>query len=507
MQTRSDSRRSQSRPKVFETSLPQIGLNMEQDRLKVSRATATMDGSICNNDGDRVRRYPEQTDQPSEALKLIFSAYVCRVLDERHTGNNVVFSLRTTLGYSSQPDVIPEVPQTVPYFRTDAMMFEEKSNQFKSRKFCAKDKPAGAEEGKLPTGNKTVESDEGEEEEPNPLDVPGKAEDGIIMHANALALSETFFKMDITILDDQKLLKYAIDSKEVSWAFQLFLLNCDLSIASMVAGRFSPFAMLLIGNIYGNYAMQKLAIRLPAFRNLVLGLCRKHFWKMVYNQYSSRVLQMLSEINKPFAHFALESLLQRPQAIGGRIETAFLFGAALRSIKGTPSVSALGCQYLEHYARSEPVAKGKFSKKVLLTLAQNAEADLLDRLQALLISSPYVIKQYLGDRSMMQFLSTMILKLHKPSLEVLFRAVMTDELGVQKAVHAASFFKKVGRHLVSSAAKEVEQRLMSLGPAALANSSYEEFSAPRKSDQTAGYEFKRSKHCRSGKRGSNPKKI
>ena len=414
-----------------------------------------------------------------------------------------MFSLRTTLGYGSQPGVTPEVP----YFRTDAMLFEEKSNQFKSRKFCAKDKPTSAEEGKLLPGNKTVESDPEDEEEPDPLDVPAKAEDGIIMHANALALSETFFKMDITKIDDQKLLKYAIDSKEVSWAFQLFLLNCDLSIACMVAGRFSPFAMLLIGNIYGNYAMQKLAIRLPAFRNLVLGLCRKHFWKMVYNQYSSRVLQMLSEINKPFAHFALESLLQRPQTIGARIETAFLFGAALRSIKGTPSVSALGCEYIEHYSRSEPVAKGKFSKRVLLTLAQNAEADLLDRLQALLLSSPSVIKQYLGDRSMMQFLSTMILKLHKPSLEVLFRAVMTDEVGVNKAVHAASFFKKVGRHLVSSVAKEVEQRLIALGPAALANSCYQEFPASMKADLTAGQQVKRAKHSRPNTKGSYPKKF
>jgi hypothetical protein len=367
---------------------------------------------------------------------------------DRHRDNNVVFNLRLNL--HSQSANITQLNDTVRVFRYDDVAVEEKSNQFKSRKASSKHKSIS------PSANKLEVSDADNHDDPGDSCDKETPKPGTVLHAKALALSETFYKMDLAQINDQELLKISTDSKEVSWAFQLFLLNCELPLACKIAGRLTPFACMLIKNIYGNYAVQKLIIRLPTFRQFVVSLCQTYFWEMVFNQYSSRVLQLLSEINKPFAHFALVALLERPSSIGTRIETVFLAGAALRSMKGTPAASAFGFGYLKNYVRYQQVSKGKFSKRVLLSLAQNAEEDLLDQLQMLLVNNISSIKQHLADRTLMQFLSTMVVKLHRATLEVLFTALHNDRTAIERAVHSASFFKKVNSRLTSAAAKEIE---------------------------------------------------
>jgi hypothetical protein len=370
---------------------------------------------------------------------------------ERHQATNVVFTLRLKLG--SQQAKTTQLSDNVKFFQHNDVAVEEKSNQFKSRKVSSKHKQSAATTTKVEEDSEDENDEEGQQGKCSSKDSP---KPGTMLHANALALSETFYKMDLAEIGDNELLKIATDSKEVSWAFQLFLLNCELPLACKIAGRLTPFAYLLVNNIYGNYAIQKLVIRLPTFRQLVISFCRAYFWEMVFNQYSSRVLQLLSEINKPFAHFTLEALLEWPAIIGTRIETVFLAGAALRSMKGTIAVSTFGFGYLNNYMSCQQVSKGKFSKRLLLSLAQNAEEDLLDGLQAVLLNDSNSIKQHLGDRTLMQFLSTMVLKLHRPTLEVLFTAIHNDKAAIDRTVHAASFFKKVNTRLTSTAAKDVE---------------------------------------------------
>lgn len=392
---------------------------------------------------------------------------------ERHRGENVVFTMRLTPGFWRAPSD-PKRGQcsdggVVKFFKFDGLALEEKSNQLKSRKATSKQKQQSETSESADCKRKRKSSDHSNEcsDDSGEFDVKQqepKPEKGYMVHAKALVLSETFYKMNIAHVNDQQLLLMATDSKEVSWAFQLFLLNCDLQLACKIAGRYSSFAGILAGNIYGNYAVQKMIIRMPVFRKLMASLCETYFWSMVYNQYSSRVLQLLSEIHKPFAKFALNTLLQSPNVIGSHIETAFLVGAALRSIKGASEVHVFGMEYIRHYQRTEQVAKGKFTKKVVLSLAQNAEGELLNALQQLLLSTPAVVKQYLGDRAMMQFFSTIICKLHKPSLEMLFLALQQDNVGIMNSAHAAGFFKKVGRYLSSSIAREVEQRVSTQKP-------------------------------------------
>ena len=89
-------------------------------------------------------------------------------------------------------------------------------------------------------------------------------------------------------LCDQNLLKCCIDSKQISIEFQDHLKKCPASEIHQVSIKLSPFMKELVTHQFGNYVIQRLAIRDLDFQRKLATFCHQSLSEIINDEFASR---------------------------------------------------------------------------------------------------------------------------------------------------------------------------------------------------------------------------
>ena len=183
------------------------------------------------------------------------------------------------------------------------------------------------------------------------------------------------FNIDTDILD------YCIAEKSYNMAFQTFILQCDESTLRLIVSKVNEQLFTIIGDVYGNYLVQKLMVRSKPFLVHIQAICQKHFAHLAQNEYSSRVLQALVQMRPSFRAFVYEFFKNNMIFGVSKISVTFTLLTAMKC-----SESSQEFYFIEKLLESNmKLLECKLFKRVLIGYIQFADdSATLDRIWKLL---------------------------------------------------------------------------------------------------------------------------
>lgn len=113
-------------------------------------------------------------------------------------------------------------------------------------------------------------------------------------------------------MSKSELFRSSVDSKQRSLELQEHLAICTSGDVKILSERLISKLPDLMVHKYGNYVAQRLALRDVGFANCAANFCLFHLEKTLNNEFASRVLQTLSELNTSFRKELITTLIDNP---------------------------------------------------------------------------------------------------------------------------------------------------------------------------------------------------
>ena len=166
-------------------------------------------------------------------------------------------------------------------------------------------------------------------------------------------------------------------SREQSMLFQHYIESCPEEIFSILQDKiFSDIDFLMLHE-YGCYVVQRVMQRSYTNIGRVEKFCREHFIKLAFNEFSSRVLQILIKNSSEFRQFVFESLKGKLNMCADSISVVFLLAVAIES-----SLDPSEYDYIKTtvFTKTKSIIQSKFLKRLVVVLIENLPEQGLDQL-------------------------------------------------------------------------------------------------------------------------------
>ena len=225
---------------------------------------------------------------------------------------------------------------------------------------------------------------------------------------------KTAANLDLETLTKTELLNICTQSKEVSLGFQGYLAECSEEDAHLVASRVVPLIPSLIEHQFGNYVIQRLALRISDFDNSVAEYCLLKFETLIHNEFASRVLQCLIESRSSFRQEAMNYFTRSLDSGISSIPATHLVVACIKNTKVHSDL-----EFIPNWLQRNPsLTWNKCFQKILTAYIEPCTQPELDEIFRLsnLEKKPF---NFLNCKMTTYFLTNMLLKNHQKSIDLL----------------------------------------------------------------------------------------
>ena len=159
--------------------------------------------------------------------------------------------------------------------------------------------------------------------------------------------------------------------------FQQYIESCSPSIFDGLAQLISQDMSFLIRHEFGCYVVQRV---LQRSSEDIIGLekmCKENFIELSFNEYSSRVLQIMIKKDKEFRKFAFESLKDKLGICSDSISVVFLIAVAIENSENACEYAHIKRNILE---KMDQIIHSKFLKRLVVVLIENLPMQDLDQM-------------------------------------------------------------------------------------------------------------------------------
>lgn len=182
-------------------------------------------------------------------------------------------------------------------------------------------------------------------------------------------------------------------SKELSIAFQNFLEESTQEYIEEVAELMVPLYEKLIYSKFGSYVLKKMIQISQVTDSRLASYCRKNFEDLVLNEFTSRVMQQLIELNQDFRQFSLWFFENNFDFCLTKITAVLLIIACIKSCQ-KPSQYAFVIKSLK---QNPTLMSLRMFQRVLYAFTQSTSQKYLAELSRLLDFDKHY-KQYFNDK-------------------------------------------------------------------------------------------------------------
>ena len=259
-------------------------------------------------------------------------------------------------------------------------------------------------------------------------------------------------------LCDQNLLKCCIDSKQISIEFQDHLKKCLASEVHQVSIKLSPFIKELITHQFGNYVIQRLAIRDLDFQRKLATFCHQSLSEIINDEFASRVIQSLIEHSPKFRLQLQHTVAHQPNMILSSNPAVHAVSTCIRNAENS-SESAYVLDWLRH---DPNLFWNKGFQKLLTHFVIYCSEKQLDETYSE-IKIENFIESYMKVKLLAYLLINLVQRNHGPTIEALKKALKRDPAFALTTLCFKLMVAKSWEDQNSSSTQVLSEILISLG--------------------------------------------
>ena len=209
------------------------------------------------------------------------------------------------------------------------------------------------------------------------------------------------------------LFKLSTESKEVSLGFQEHITDCSPEELESIALKLIDQIPGLIIHQFGNYVIQRLAVRNQVFQKAVVNHCIANFKKLMLNEYASRVLQCLIETEPCFYCEALPYFTKNLEKVLDNQPATHLVISCIKNFKNKSDLRFVP----ESILKNPKIFWKKGFQRILATYVQICSSSELDEIfEISKVRSK--LNVFLGCKTTTYFLANMLLRQHKSTCDL-----------------------------------------------------------------------------------------
>ena len=216
-------------------------------------------------------------------------------------------------------------------------------------------------------------------------------------------------------LTDKDLFSLCTESKEVALGFQGYLAECSEAEARHIANNMASLIPQLASHQFGNYAIQRLALRDSEFEKALVSYCTLNFRELIHNEFASRVVQSLIESRPSFHRQALTYFSNNLDKGIETIPSTHLVVACVKSAKESQSLNFVA-KWLRRYNK---LIWNKCFQKVLSAYIQICSQSELNEIYVL-SKVENKLPIFLNCKMSTYFMANMLMRNHEPTIVLLF---------------------------------------------------------------------------------------
>ena len=273
------------------------------------------------------------------------------------------------------------------------------------------------------------------------MDVRLQSSQTFCLDANLVSLEAVkLSSLDLFSLTPQQIYHYATTNKYSSVAFQSLIESLDDSSLHDFFVSVQPNLQRLLIHRYGNYIVQMLVKRSGYIMDIVAALCTEHFDELAGNEFASRVMQLLVEINTTFRLYSLSRIRTGLYECMDRISSVLLVSATFRA--STPCDLDF---FTTEFLRSPTLwISSKAHKRVLTAALQVGTHAFLDVVShALSLSSR--LEEFLQEKYCTTILITMIERDHAAVVSAICQSLLRDALSLCRSRYFRPLVEQMAR--------------------------------------------------------------
>lgn len=233
--------------------------------------------------------------------------------------------------------------------------------------------------------------------------------------------------------------KLCMSEKDVSVSFQAYIETCSEEEIQQICEWVSLNLASIITHQFGNYIVQKLIKRSASCLKNVVDYCQDKFLDLASNEYSSRVMQTLVEINPEFRSFALKCFKADLTKYAQSISAVFLLSVAIRCSKKDSEFEFIRDALLRN---PKKWLVNKYFKRIIVSYLQNCSGKSLDLVfRGLQIESR--LFKYLDDKYSCYMLLMFIERHHELAKSMILKRIQSDLKGLLSTKFFRFFFSKI----------------------------------------------------------------
>ena len=273
------------------------------------------------------------------------------------------------------------------------------------------------------------------------MDVRLQSSQTFCLDANLVSLETVkLSSLDLFSLTPQQIYHYATTNKYSSVAFQSLIESLDDSSLHDFFVGVQPNLQRLLIHRYGNYIVQMLVKRSGYIMDIVVALCTEYFDELAGNEFASRVMQLLVEINTTFRLYSLSRIRTGLYGCMDRISSVLLVAATFRA--STPCDLDF---FTTEFLRSPTLwISSKAHKRVLTAALQVGTHAFLDVVShALSLSSR--LEDFLQEKYCTTILITMIERDHAAVVSAICQSLLRDALSLCRSRYFRPLVEQMAR--------------------------------------------------------------
>ena len=230
-----------------------------------------------------------------------------------------------------------------------------------------------------------------------------------------------------------EMLKYhCTEEKSRSLEFQMYLKVCPKASLNYLVGLFEKDLFYFLTNAFGNYALQRVLVRDPEFCLALTSCCDKDFDLLARDEFASRAMQKLIEVEPTFRKIVLRRFENRLLEYLDIISAVFLAVVAIRNAKSENEYSFIK-KILKQ--RPEMLSSKNFKRLVACYLEHCSEPELREMADILQVSKRFV--SFLNDKFRVIILLIFVQRGYREATDKLLRMVSRQPL----YIYQTKFFK------------------------------------------------------------------
>lgn len=273
-------------------------------------------------------------------------------------------------------------------------------------------------------------------------------EESFYLHFEAVA------NLDLDRMSEEEIIDMVASNRVQSIALQQFIVQCWRGQSTALLKCLLNNLAWLIVHPWGSYVVKHLARVDERFRDAVEPHCREHFGRLIRNEYSSRVLELLISKNRQFRLFVCQQFNLNPSLAVSHVSTVFLAAAVIKSWDSSHEGFFIW-KLLE--GAFNKTTSSRFIKRLLIHFIETANNNDLSRISTILNIKDQIVS-YLNDKLMTLIVLEMVYRNHRPSITLLSK-ILQQQLNT---LAGTRFFKLLMTKCLSSdLAKETTRTLQS----------------------------------------------